>query len=201
MSSASGGGLTASFGYDNNGNMTSVSGTMYGAKSMVYNDPNYMTSITYSGTTDNYYYTYEGRRYQATLAGTTTCYLYNGHRVLEEQDTSGNMQARYTTEDDTYDGTLLHMYRSSGSLSRFPMYDSIGSVRGLVDASGNVTDTYELDSFGRLNSSSGTTTNSYRFGGQWGYLTDPSGMLQLGERHYWPELGRFLQQDPLAGRG
>ena len=54
MASASGGGLTASFGYDNNGNMTSVSGTMYGSKSMVYNDSNYMTSITYSGTTDNY---------------------------------------------------------------------------------------------------------------------------------------------------
>ena len=106
MSSASGGGLTASFGGacpersrgDNNGNMTSVSGTMYGSKSMVYNDSNYMTSITYSGTTDNYWYMYDGRRYKATLAGTTTCYLYNGQRVLEEEDTSGNMQARYTTE-------------------------------------------------------------------------------------------------------
>ena len=196
MSSASGGGLSASFGYDNNGNMTSVSGTMYGSKSMVYNDSNYLTSITYSGTTDNYWYTSDGLRYKATLAGTTTCYLYSGQRVLEEEDTSGNMQARYTTEDDSYFRPLLHMYRSSGSLSRFPMYDSIGSVRGLVDATATVTDTYELDSFGRLNSSSGTTPNSYRFGGAWGYMTDPSGMLQLGERHYWPELGRFLQQDP-----
>ena len=66
-----------------------------------------------------------------------------------------------------------------------------------MDATGTVTDTYELDTFGRLNSSSGTTTNPYRFGGAWGYITDPSGMLQLGVRHYWPELGQFLQQDPV----
>ena len=37
------------------------------------------------------------------------------------------------------------------------MYDNIGSVRGLVDASGTVTDCYELDTFGRQVSSSGTT--------------------------------------------
>jgi len=33
-------------------------------------------------------------------------------------------------------------------------------------------------------------------GGAWGYITDPSGLLQLGARYYWPEVGRFLQQDP-----
>ena len=30
------------------------------------------------------------------------------------------------------------------------------------------------------------------------YLTDPSGMLQLGARFYWPEVGRFVQQDPVG---
>ena len=36
------------------------------------------------------------------------------------------------------------------------------------------------------------------FGGAWGYITDPSGMLQLGARFYWPEVGRFVQQDPIG---
>jgi RHS repeat-associated protein len=45
--------------------------------------------------------------------------------------------------------------------------------------------------------STGTTPNPYRFGGAWGYITDPSGMQQLGARYYWPEVGRFGQQDPL----
>jgi len=44
------------------------------------------------------------------------------------------------------------------------------------------------------------TPNPYRFGGAWGYITDTpgSGLLQLGHRYYWPELGRFIQQDPIG---
>jgi RHS repeat-associated protein len=76
------------------------------------------------------------------------------------------------------------------------MYDNIGSARGLLDASGTATDWYELDTFGRQVSSSGTTPNPYRFGAAWGYITDPSGMLQLGHRFYWPEVGRFVSRDP-----
>jgi RHS repeat-associated protein len=36
----------------------------------------------------------------------------------------------------------------------------------------------------------------YRFGAAWGYLRDPSELVQLGARWYWPEIGRFIQQDP-----
>jgi len=197
MTSASGGGLTASFGYDNNGNMTSVSGTMYGAKTMGFNDDNRMTSITYGGVTDYYYYNWTGMRYRARLGGTYYRYLYNGNRVLEELNDSGAMTARYTTESGSYYGSLLHTKRATGE-SRFPLYDEIGSVRGLVDASGTVTDSYELDTFGRQVSSTGTTPNSYRFGGAWGYITDPSGFLQLGVRFFWPEVGRFISLDPIG---
>ena len=44
------------------------------------------------------------------------------------------------------------------------------------------------------------TPNPYRFGAAWGYITDPSGFLQLGRRDYWPEVGRFITQDPI-GKG
>ena len=42
------------------------------------------------------------------------------------------------------------------------------------------------------------TPNPFRFGGAWGYITETSesGLLQLGARTYWPEIGRFIQQDP-----
>jgi RHS repeat-associated protein len=197
MTSASGGGQSATFGYDSNGNMTSVSGTLYGSKALVYNDDNRLTSMTYGGVTDLYYYKYTGERYRARLGGTYYRYLYNGERVLEELNDSGTMQARYTTESGSYYGTWLHLYRTSGTLSRFPMYDNIGSARGLLDASGTATDWYELDTFGRQLSSSGTTPNPYRYGAAWGYITDPCGLLQLGQRFYWPEVGRFVQEDPM----
>ena len=57
-----------------------------------------------------------------------------------------------------------------------------------MNASGTVTDTYHLDAWGQQIGSSGSTPNAYRFGGAWGYITDPSGMLQLGARFYWPEV-------------
>jgi hypothetical protein len=43
------------------------------------------------------------------------------------------------------------------------MVDGHGSVRGLADTSGNVTDTYDYDAFGNLLHSTGTTPNVYRF--------------------------------------
>jgi len=196
IGSTQGGSDLATFSYDNNGNMTEVYGALYGRKTLTYTDENYLASIAYAGTTDYYSYTLDGRRCRATLGGTTYRYLYDGQRVVEDLADSGSVQARYTTEDGTYNGVMLHLYRVTGALSRFPMYDSAGSVRGLLDASGTVTDLYELDTFGRSISTSGSTPNDYRFGGGWGYITDPSGMLQLGVRHYWPELGLFLQQDP-----
>lgn len=106
------------------------------------------------------------------------------------------MNATYTTENDSYYGALLHLKRATGE-SRFPLYDEIGSARALVDASGVVTDTYDMDTFGKPVSTTGNTPNPYRFGAAWGYMTDPSGFLQLGARYYWPEVGRFVSQDPI----
>jgi RHS repeat-associated protein len=186
----------SNFGYDANGNITSITGPLYGTKTMVYNDENRLTSVTYSGMTDTYEYNWQGLRTSASLGGSSKLYLYDGQRVYQER-LGPNVTATYMTEDASYFGSLLHLQRATGE-SRFPMYDMIGSARGLVDANGAVTDTYEMDAFGKPVSTTGSTPNPYRFGAAWGYITDPSGFLQLGARFYWPELGRFVQQDPIG---
>ncbi|MFB3883180.1 MAG: hypothetical protein ACE149_18075 [Armatimonadota bacterium] len=71
--------------------------------------------------------------------------------------------AAYTTQNDSYYGTLLHPKLATGE-SRFPLYDEIGSARGLVDASGAVTDTYDMDTLGRPGTPTGSTPNPYRYG-------------------------------------
>jgi RHS repeat-associated protein len=196
MTSASGNGLSASFGYDGAGNMTSVTGTMYQNKTLTFNDESRLASVAYGGVTDTYTYNWEGLRTRAYLNGAWCRYLYNGERVLQDLTNAGAVNATYTTENDSYYGTLLHLKRASGE-SRFPLYDEIGSARGLVDAGGTVTDTYDMDTFGAELDSTVTTPNPYRFGAAWGYITDPSGLLQLGARFYWPEVGRFVSQDPI----
>jgi RHS repeat-associated protein len=82
--------------------------------------------------------------------------------------------------------------------ARYSLYDMIGTARRLADASGTTTDAYSLDAFGRSLGGWGSTESPYRYGAAWGYLTDPSGMQQLGARFYWPELGRFIQPDPIG---
>jgi len=153
-------------------------------------------SIAYGAVTDTYTYNWQGLRTWAYLAGVNRRYVYDGERVLEELNDSGGVLARYTTENDSYYGTLLHLKRYTGE-SRFPLYDSIGSARGLANASGSVTDTYDMNTFGLELSGTGSTPNPYQYGAAWGYITDPSGLQQLGARFYWPELGRFVQQDPI----
>jgi hypothetical protein len=41
-----------------------------------------------------------------------------------------------------------------------------------------------MDTFGKQLATAGSTPNLCRFGGAWVYITDPSGFLQLGARHY-----------------
>jgi RHS repeat-associated protein len=140
-------------------------------------------------------------RPRASLNGTIKRYVYNGARVLEETDDSGNLQVRYTTASGSYYAPLLHFKLADGTV-RYPLYDGVGTVRRLVDGSDTITDAYNVDAFGRQTSSSGTTPNPYRYGGAWGYMTDTpgSGLLQLGARYYWPEVARFIQQDPMGVR-
>jgi len=112
-----------------------------------------------------------------------------------------------TTRYYTYDNNDKLTAISGGGQSASLSYDNNGNPfdrlrASMTGVSGTVTDT-----FGRSVSSSGTTPNPYRGvypersrrGGAWGYLTDPSGMLQLGARYYWPEVGRFVQRDPVGG--
>jgi len=66
--------------------------------------------------------------------------------------------------------------------------DKDGLITQVVDACGTVTDNYVpstslrtgLDTFGRYVSGSGSTVNPYRYGGAWGYITDPSAALRAG---------------------
>ncbi|HUW10036.1 MAG TPA: RHS repeat-associated core domain-containing protein [Anaerolineae bacterium] len=151
--------------------------------------------------TDLYWYNALGQRMRDRLAGVYSRYVYNGDRVLEEyNDSYSGMRARYTTESGSYYQPWVHNWRTVYG-HMFPLFDGIGTARHVATSTGTITDSYTLEAFGGVQSTSGTTPNPYRFGGAWGYITDPSGFLQLGARYYWPEIGRFISQDPIGEGG
>jgi len=71
----------------------------------------------------------------------------------------------------------------------------------VVDETGAVKHQRMLGAFGvpvSVGTGGDQPVNYERYGGVWGYRTDPLGLLQLGARFYWPEVGRFVQQDPIG---
>ena len=75
--------------------------------------------------------------------------------------------------------------------------DALGSERTLTNASGNVTDTYQYDAFGNIEGRTGTTSNAYRYTGE--YFDDVINAQYNRARYLNLQTGRFLSQDNFAG--
>ncbi|MFH1776669.1 MAG: RHS repeat-associated core domain-containing protein [Candidatus Omnitrophota bacterium] len=83
-------------------------------------------------------------------------------------------------------------------------YDGLGSVTEITDATGNVVEKYEYDAFGNtiIRDASGKILyvsaigNPYRFTGR--RIDSETGLYYYRARMYSPELGRFLQVDPIG---
>ncbi len=196
---ATSGGNSAGFGYDGAGNMLSVTGNLFGARTMVYDDESRLTSVTFPGGTDTFTYNAFGQKMGANLEGLARTYTWFGARLIAEHSSChpecAYAGAIYT--DGSYGG--LWLGRQMGSQKQYPVYDGIGTVHQVVNETPAVLFTNDLDAFGHAIAGSGSATwHPYRFGGAWGYTTMPSGLEQLGARFYWPELGRFIQQDPMG---
>ncbi|HEX3996692.1 MAG TPA: RHS repeat-associated core domain-containing protein, partial [Acetobacteraceae bacterium] len=73
--------------------------------------------------------------------------------------------------------------------------DNEGTVRDLIDASGNEVSHYLYDSFGKVLAGD-TTLTHYLYAGQ--YFDGQAGLQYNHERWYDASLGRWLSQDPLG---
>ncbi len=130
-------------------------------------------------------------------------FVYNGDRVLELTDDANTPLVRYATENGSYYSPYLRANiignRCSGASIRYPLYDGGGNFTWVADVNGGICDHNQWDAFGLIFSD--PSPQNYSWGGAWGYMEERpgSGLVQLGARWYWPELGRFIEQDPAGG--
>jgi len=76
------------------------------------------------------------------------------------------------------------------------VHDGLGSVRQLLDSTGNIETNYAYDPFG-VPVVGGDVSNPYQFTGEaWDAEVE---LLYLRARYYQPEVGRFVTKDPWAG--
>lgn len=196
----------------------------YDGNSITYD--NIGNPLTYNDWT----YTWKwGRRLDTASNGTvSTSYKYNdsGIRTYKQvTDGSGTTTFNYNLMDSTitYEERtganaceLYYAYNSTGKLYGF-YYDGSsndgfyyyqrnlqGDVIAILDSTGVEKVAYEYDSWGKLESITGTfastigADNPFRYRGY--YYDTETGLYYLNQRYYNPEWGRFINADTLIGQ-
>jgi len=185
-----------SFTYDSNGNTIGRTGSS-GSATWGYDYENRMTSSTTPQGSATFVYNGGGLRVRKVEGAYTGNYLYDGVRVYAKYDDNWNEAARFMIEGDSYYDPLVAT--RTGGAWYYPLYDSLGSTRRLINASQTVTDSYSYEAFGGITSQSGSTYNPYKYVGSLGYYSADAttGLQHLGARYYSPSAGRFTTTDPL----
>ena len=153
-------------------------------------------------------YTTKNQVTQVTVGATTTYFGYRTFDNTERVTVSGTWHQNNLLGvgwiGSTYwsranDGSLIT--QRAGTAKHYYLKDGLGSIVGLTDATGAVTDRYNYDAYGNLlTSSSGSNANPWRFAGE---HREASGtfLYKIGARYYDPSLGRWTQQDPIDQAG
>jgi RHS repeat-associated protein len=178
--------------YDTKGNLSmEFDGSTY-----QYDAQNRLTSV--AGMT----FKYDGlnRQVSRTFNGTTTFSVWDGWDLVEEY------QDATTTAAYVYGATGLIAGALNGQLYYF-YQDGSGSTSHLADSNGVLMEWYRYDLHGApffYNANDQQINNSafgvrHLFTGQQWYKD--VGLYDLRNRFYSPDIGRFLQPDPIGFRG
>ncbi|MCK9554866.1 RHS repeat-associated core domain-containing protein [bacterium] len=131
-----------------------------------------------------------------------TKYIYDGFKVIQEKESGllGNHAVTYLRGS-----SLDEILSRSASPSVYYYEDIRGSVRGITDANSNLIQSYEYTAFGeRTSTAHGKNFLFFEKGinQPYGFTGRPidkaTGLYDYRFRDYNPEVGRFIQPDPLG---
>jgi len=151
-----------------------------------------------SSVTWDFAYNVDGLRLSRSNGSTTYSYVYNGSQLT-------SMTVGSNTLYFSYDVAGTPMSVKYGNDEYYYTSNIQGDVIGIVDSTGATVVTYTYDAWGKLISTTDTTTNNlgtinplrYR-----GYVYDQeTGLYYLQSRYYNPEIGRFINADGIIVLG
>jgi RHS repeat-associated protein len=184
--------------YDNDGNLITAQ-TASGTTTYTYDYENRLTNVKVNGTVvATYTYDALGRRIGIKDNGTQTWTVYNGAGAdanpYADFNGSGSVTMRYLfglAVDE-----ILARTDASGKTAWY-LTDRLGSVRDLVDTSGNFLDTIVYDPFGHIvtetNASAG---DRFKYAGM--EYDAATGLDYDHARYYDAAINRFMNPDPLG---
>jgi len=105
-----------------------------------------------------------------------------------------NSESNGATTRYLHDISGLHSQQTPGGDWVFPIMDALGSLRGVVNPTGEVLEGQHYAPYGTPFGHTGTAQMVFGFTGE---ITDPNGLLNLRARYYVPALGVFPSLDPV----
>jgi RHS repeat-associated protein len=144
-----------------------------------------------------YVYDLSGRRIEKKVDGTTELkFLYDGDQIIAEYDANDTLLRKYVY-GPCIDEPIC-MIESSGTYAgtQYYHYDALGSVVAMTDPNGDVVQLYEYSVYGQVAASDANHPNRFMFTGR--EFDKDTGLYYYRARYYNPEIGRFLQTDPIG---
>ena len=209
-------GVETTYVYNELNQLVSEDGTTY-----EYDNAGNLVRVVGAGKTALYKYDSENRLIKATVQQgnnvvvETYTYDYAGNRTSKTTTINNHVEKVYYLNDNSSLTNVLVEYSANGDeicyytigadlisqerdgkVSVY-LYDGHGSVVGLANESGVVTDTYSYDAFGNLLKSTGSTANSYRYCGE--QFDSTTGLYYLRARYMDTSTGRFISMDTYQG--
>jgi RHS repeat-associated protein len=182
---------TASYLYDNNGNLTSKS-TGTGTTQFQWDYENRLTQVvTPSSGSATYKYDALGRRIQrAPSNGASANFTYDDQDVVRDKNSDG------TTVDYLNGPGVDNKIWQKGATQYYFSQDHLGSTTALTNTSGVLVERETYDAYGNSNASANT-----RYGYTGRERDSLTGLMYYRARWYDAQVGRFISEDPIGLSG
>ena len=144
-----------------------------------------------------YVYDAQGRRSEKQYdCATVLKYIYDGDSCIAEYDAGGNLRRKYVYGPGVDQPVCMIEATVTPAATYYYHFDALGSVVALTNSSGNTVQVYDYSVYGQVGATDPSHTNRFMFTGR--EFDKETGLYYYRARYYKPEIGRFLQVDPVG---
>ncbi|HEV2804213.1 MAG TPA: RHS repeat-associated core domain-containing protein [Chthoniobacterales bacterium] len=156
---------------------------------------NRLVAIKYTGFTTRSEFTYDGLNGIAKIVEKTGATISSTRKIVWE----GQEKVEFRDATDAVAQRNYPQGQYVGTTAYFYTRDHLGSIREMFTGGGTVVARYDYDPYGRSTTVLGTTPTDFNFTGL--YRHAKSNLDLAVYRAYDPDLGRWLNRDPIQESG